>query len=504
VDPATDKVARITTERNGGEEPSIDPENGQIVYARWWFNRHLASETEPSGVTLDTARAVRADPVNLWQAITTTPAGDMSKLAGGHPRVRAETMAYQPVIFANGTLAGVRAENLTLFPATGRLAIQLFPHRFSEPRRIPASGPGSACSPAELPDGRLLFSYDPEGTGDFGLYTARLDGTRLEKLIDLPETLELDAAVLAPRRKPPVIDEMLDDLPRAYPVADEPQLRDNVTTFRFDCLNVFANAPVDAPFPDAPPLASGLRIRFYAALARPGAAGGDTVVLLRESPVDRSGAVHEHDLPADTPMFEQLVDAHGKVLRSVMGPTHVPGFNAGRYGHGTKCVGCHIGHSAIPVATSAHEGKRFNASPSAEATASSAVEGAGADRAIDRRARGSLGWVARGTTGERLRLAWASAIEVDTLVIYAIAPRVTEGTDLRVQEAELTFFRDGQQIRTEMLRREIQPAGTRIACQGVRIDALEIRPTKVAGRVQHRPAVGLAEVETRARIVEDS
>jgi hypothetical protein len=245
-----------------------------------------------------------------------------------------------------------------------------------------------------------------------------------------------------------------------------------------------------------------LRIRFYAALSRPGAVGGDTVVLLRETAVTRSGAVHEHELPADTPLFEQLVDAQGKVLRSVMGPAHVPGFNAGRYGHGTKCVGCHIGHSAIPVASSAHEGKRFNASPSAEVTASTVAIGSSAERAIDRRARGTLGWVAQGNAGERLRLAWRSPIEVDTLVIYAIAPQVTEGTDLRVQEAELAFFREGQQVRTDLVRREIQPSGTRIACQGVRIDALEIRPTKVAGKVQHRSVVGLAEVETRARIVE--
>src|SRR5207244_13193790 len=177
---------------------------------------------------------------------------------------------------------------------------------------------------------------------------------------------ELDPAPLVPRRRPPVIPPTMPDLPHALPVADERQLRDSINTFRFDCLNVFANAPLNAPIPDAPPLGQGLRIRFYATLSRPGSAAGDTVVLLREAPVDRDGAVHETELPADTPMFEQLIDAHGRVVRSASGPAHVPGFNSGRFGTGTKCVGCHIGHSVIPVARSAFEGSRFNASPSAE------------------------------------------------------------------------------------------------------------------------------------------
>ena len=38
---------RITSERNGGEEPSIDPLHGRIVYGRWLFNRYLPSDSEP-------------------------------------------------------------------------------------------------------------------------------------------------------------------------------------------------------------------------------------------------------------------------------------------------------------------------------------------------------------------------------------------------------------------------------------------------------------------------
>lgn len=507
TDPDTGGIRRISTERNGAEEPTVDAETGRIVYARWWFNRYRASEADPSGITLDGAKAVASDSVDLWHAISITPAGDGGRLAGGNPRVRAETMAYQPVVLADGTLIGVRAENASLFPSPGKLDLEIFPRRFAPPLRLHKPPEASACSPAALPDGRILFSYDPTGAGDYGLYTASADGSRIEKLVDLPESLELDAVVLAPRRTPPVIAEGFSDFPRSFPVVRETQLKDSVTTFRFDCLNVFTNAAVDAPFPDAPPFDQGLRIRFYAALSRPGRPGADSVVLLRETPVDPSGAVHEHELPADTPMFEQLVDAHGHVLRSVTGPAHVPGFNSGRFGHGTKCVGCHIGHSAIPVAFSAHEGKRFNASPSASVSASSVAEGtAGVRAAVDRRAKGPAGevaWVSKGPNGEYLRLAWKRPIAVDSLVLYAISPQSNEGTNLRIHELEVIFFQSDREVRREDLKREVEPTGTRLACQGVRVDAIEVRPIRVTGRVHHRAAVGLAEIETLARLTED-
>jgi hypothetical protein len=54
-------------------------------------------------------------------------------------------------------------------------------------------------------------------------------------------------------------------------------------------------------------------------------------------------------LPADVPLFEQLVDDHGRVLISAHGPAHVAGFNAGSPNSESRCLGCHFGHSAIPL-----------------------------------------------------------------------------------------------------------------------------------------------------------
>jgi hypothetical protein len=416
------------------------------------------------------------------------------------------TAAYQPAVLGDGTLVGVAADHSALYPAGGGLQLLAFPRGFAPAERLSGRW-GSACAPLALPDGRIVFSLDPAGRGDFGLYLTDRRGRRLERVVDLPGTLELDAAVLAPRRRPPVLPPTLMDLPHDLPATDPRQLHDGVTTFRFDCLNVFANAAVDVPIPDAPPLGEGLRIRFYAALSRPERAAGDTVVLVREAPVARSGEVHEDGIPADVPMFEQLVDARGRVLESASGPAHVPGFNAGRFGTGTKCVGCHLGHSAIPVAISAHDAKPFNASPSAEVTATSVAPGnQGPRAAVDRRSRGpvdQVAWVSGPAPDQCLTLSWRSPIEVDAVVLYAISPHSSEGTDLAVLECELRLLRDGREVRRRVVRRAISPRGTRIECQGERIDRLEIRPVRVTGKVHHRAAMGLAEVETVARLPED-
>ncbi len=500
-------LARITAERNGAEEPAIDPRSGRIVYARWWLNRYLASERDPLGATTDRALAVPADSTDLWQAVSIEPDGNGIKLAGGHPRVRAELAAYQPLVLADGTLLGVRGDLLEPGAGGKHLSLECFPGGFAAPRHLAgalAGGAGSACAPAVLPDGRIVFSYDPSGKGDLALYTTTPRGGAPRRLLDLPGTLELDAAPLTARRRPPVLSAGHPPIAETLPAFRTDQLGAAGRSFRFDCLNVFAMPPVDSPFPDGVPVQHGAKIRFYAVLARPEAVGGDSLVLVRESGIDLTGGVHEHDMPADTPMFEQLVDSRGRVLRSASGPAHVPGFNSGRSGGGTQCMGCHLGHSAIPVAKNYTSGETFNCSPSAEVTASSVAEGtAGARAAVDRRARGpadKVAWVAESPRGEWIRLAWSWPIDVSAMVLYPIGARASEGSDLRLLETEVVFFRNGKEVGKKLIRNEISRSGTRLECSWLRIDAVEIRPSRVTGRVRRVPAAALAEIETLARL----
>jgi hypothetical protein len=301
----------------------------------------------------------------------------------------------------------------------------------------------------------------------------------------------------------PLLTEPMPDLP----VTTVERLHDQTNTFRFDCLNVFANSGLDQPFPAAPPMQGGVRIRFYAALARPGVAGGDSVVLVGETPLTPGGAVHQEGMPSDVPMFEQLVDERGRVLRAALGPAHVPGMNSGRFGTGTKCVGCHAGHSALPVPESAGLGQWVNATPSADVTATSSAPGTAGPGAIgDRRTRGpatEIAWVALGAAGERLTLRWKWVIEVKTLVVYALGPDPAPGTDLQIHECELVFLRDGREVGRRVARGRLSPGGTRVECGDVRVNAIEIHPLRVTGLVLHRPAVAIAEVETIARLIEN-
>jgi len=300
VDAGGSNLIRITAERNGAEEPTVDPATGRIVYARWWTSRFFASNVDHGGVTEVPARALPGERRSLWHAISILPDGSDMKLAGGFPRRRDLTMAYQPLVLDDGTLVGVTADSLALAPRPGRLSLNVYPGGFAEPIQAPGA-PASMCSPAALPDGRLVVSCDPTGRGDFGLYCMARDASALERVLDLPRSLELDAAVLAPRPVPPILAAETTGLRRRMPAEGSVDAAGG--TMRFDCLNVFANGPVDFPIPDAPPPHRTTRIRFFAALSHPGSPAGDSATLFHESRVDRSGAVHEILTSADLPMF---------------------------------------------------------------------------------------------------------------------------------------------------------------------------------------------------------
>jgi len=501
-------LGRLTSDRNGAEEPTVDARTGRIVYARWWTNRFFASDSS-AGYTTERALAVPGDTVNLWHAISITSSGDFGRLAGGNPRVRLETMCYQPVTFEDGTLVGVRAANPGLDPAPGAVWLQVFRGGFAPALAIGTGGassaatetPARACAPAALPDGRLLFSGASMG-GDFGLFVCDREGRGIARVVDLPGTSELDAAVLAPRKKPPGPAYEGEPLPLERPPSSAEW--DRSETFRFDCLNVFTNAAVDVPIPDAPRLMPNLRIRFFGTVARPGRPGADSLILVRESRVHRNGAVHEDGVPSEIPMFEQLVDSTGRVLRTAMGPAHGAGFNVSRIGSGARCVGCHLGHSAISVPENYAKGARFNAGPSATVSASSVAPGTAGPRAVvDRRAKGpadQVAWVANGVESEWIRLEWGIPIELDTLVFYPWSANPKNHTGIEVREVAVSFLMKGQAIGQQQLRIRLSPQGTRVGCGGAVLDGIEVRPGRVSGTILGRRAAALAEIEALARI----
>lgn len=350
---------RLTSERNGAEEPCFDPRTGRVLFSRWWFNRQRPSFTDPAGFTVDPASAALPDSVNLWQAMEVRIDGGDERLAAGDPGGRRSAMAYQPAVLSDGSRVGVYATNLGLSPRPLGVGIQRFGRRFGPATHlagaiVPESGGDpysgalglaapAACSPAAAPGGGVFFAYDPAGRGDFGLYTMRRDGGGVVRLVDLPGSLELDPVAVVRRNEPRRVD--------GWPIVRRPDLppvriADLAARGRFlyHSLDVFSPAPAGLRMAGGIPARASARIRFYAALARPERAGGDTIVRVREAPVRPDGSVEEW-LPADTPLFEQVVDSTGRVLLSSHGAAHVAGFNAGRPGAEARCIGCHLGHS---------------------------------------------------------------------------------------------------------------------------------------------------------------
>jgi len=349
-----DVPRRITSERNGAEEPTLDPLRGEIVFARWWFNRFQAGAT---GLAVTAAEALPRDSVNLWEAVAMT--ADGFRLVCGDLGSRRATMAYQPAFLADKTPVGVYALNLGLWPSSGPLGLQRFPDRIGFAQRlagaaIPDSArhsygdavglaAPSACSPAGLPDGRVVFSYSPGARGDFGIYVVDRDANFAPwVLVDLPGTLELDPAPVVTRPAPwlrGVPGDSLGLLPAV--IGESPR-----GTFTYRSLGVFRDT---RQVPGAPSRVRGARLRFYAAPLASAGGDADSAILIRETPLAADGSIEARGLPADVPLFEQLVDDHGRVLISAHGPAHVAGFNAGSPNSESRCLGCHFGHSAIPL-----------------------------------------------------------------------------------------------------------------------------------------------------------
>jgi hypothetical protein len=75
------------------------------------------------------------------------------------------------------------------------------------------------------------------------------------------------------------------------------------------------------------------------------------------------------------------------------------------------------------------------------------------------------------------------------------------GTHLQLRNCLLVFFRDGREVGRATADR-VRPEGTRIDISPVRLDAVEVRPTRVSGTVEGRPTVALAEIEVIARLIE--
>jgi hypothetical protein len=504
-------VQRITTERNGAEEPTVDPVTGRIVFARWWMNVDRPSNVTRTGVSRNENEALTDDIANVWQAITIKPDGGELRLYAGFPRTRAGMQAYKPAVMTGGQLLCVYSGEHSLLTTPGPTGIRWFNKGADIERPLAgASLEGitstqSATDPAPMDDKEFLFSYAEDGA-DYDIWLGSLESGAVRKIVGLPGTLELDAQVVASRPVPPVLSDLLLGPRTELPPTEDPATLDELGTFRFDCMNIFMNGSVDEMIPDAPRIVKGARIRFFMNPQRTGSDEPDPSVLLKDTIVFPGGNIHVSDIPADVPLFEQIVDRNGRVLLTSSGRfAHVTGLNFERPGAGTKCVGCHTGHSLLTVPINKSTASWFNAAPSARVTASSyCVDPDGTDyppiRVVDRQAAIGIDtsiWLAASRKNQWIALRWDLPIEVRQIVLYPVLTPAGQG--IRIVDGDVSLYCDQSLVRTFPV---VGGALDRIQVDVdvSRVDSVVVSLRKTEGRYGHRRLPGLGEIEVSARI----
>lgn len=527
IDTTGTNLFRITTERNGGEKPTIDPLTGKILYSRWWVNIDRPSNLTSTGFTRVDSLALTTDIGNIWQVSFVNPDGDGLKQYGTDARTRKSIFSYRPRILPDGKMVSMFIPYLSMLNTSGSPGIRYYTKGFSEAHRVigvdsttplyiqnpPSYGtmqPPYAADPVSLPDGKILFSYASTVIEqDYGIYTCNLDGTGLTQIIDLPGTLELNAELFIPKTTPPVVQYLTSYDTNLVPPTTNPNTFYQGGLFRFDCINVYSNAPVDAPIEDAPQIKKNARFRFFFNFQREDINGQDHPILFREINLDRDGKIAEGDIPANISMFEQIIDSSGNVLVNRKGDiAHVTGMNFGNNGSGTKCVGCHAGHTLITVPPNLTEGSYTNLSTSADVRESSFRNLNGISykgiNTVDRMARNSdqkVNWISDGNTNEYVVLKWELPIDIRRFVLYDILPNSNNGTNIHVTDCELFLYKNNTVAKHIASTGELNTDGLTVQVSPITTaDSVKIIVKSFTGTVTNQSVAGLAEIETNARV----
>jgi hypothetical protein len=546
---------RITAERNGADRPQVDPMTGKIVYARWWRNHRFALNdesvvTDPNGGYvrnggLSAQRSTELDGSgkygdflwrNVWNPATINPDGTglaawgvsfLHTGDGNNGHVYGGAFSPGGDLYANffpmfnmteaAGFGGIRRYPRGPQPYTSIIGITFVTGdttRFANPPNSFGIYTGSyAGEPGFLSDGALVISWAPDVNQDYGLYRINPDGSGRTLIYDNPGTTELRARAVRARPLPPIVPDTVTQVPSLLPpTANGPYNGDGV--FSFNALNVYGNAPVDMDIVSAPPVGSAARIRFFIDHQRtsPGSFPNlDWPIMLAEQPVNADGSVINPSAPANVPLFEQLRSPSGTVPVT-RGPTqeqgaaHVAGMNFGRPGTVARCIGCHIGHSMIPVPASDADAQWSNLAPGAQVSVSSTRDANQNRGLIDRRVlKGEIWryWVSASgqTTNQWAQLTFPVPIQVQGVRLYN--PRFGDeaNSSVQVNSTNVRICSDTacNSVVATAPSGALAVSGTAVGFAGQTARAVRVDITSVTGTFYGARAAGLAEIEVFAR-----
>jgi hypothetical protein len=571
---------RITSERFGADTPTVHPTTGQITYSRFWRTAEVntGDQTKPTepvppgspGYGDVTPPPLPNSPpapvvrgideadfpgVNSWFLATINPDGTGVAMASGFRLDRELTQAWRPSYLPDGRVLALFIPQTPMQGYPGANGLRLFQHgpsapeflggpqhffngafpgdRPVDPAGVPVPAPMETpffyASAVPLPDGGFLVTGAPaHAPGDHDVYiqSAPNQMPTIFPGIDRRNTSELDAVVIAARPVPPAIPEvatgrLLDDAPATI----EEAKRDG-GTFEFVCDNIFFNAPVDSPIPNAPPIGRRLSIEFFMAPQRTGVSPADPPISIAVQPIGPDGKI-EQELPGGVPLFEVLRRLDNSIPVGRDGQIfHVGGMNFNRSGSGGSCVGCHAGHSMIevpadpswtnlaPSATVAASSSRV--SPLANGIATTLRPAAIVDRRTDPL---TSEWAAEEAGKDAsVELQWTVPIQAREVVVYGVKPNAPTGPrTVSVNGFEVVTLLvgertgDSRESAPAVVERVIGPAlsseGTTVSLDPTKeFDTLrvEIKAANVAGHFDGASVAALAEVEVISRIARDS
>lgn len=538
---------RITAERNGADRPTVDPATGKIVYARWWRNQRFAvndmSEVaDPRGGFkrkdgLSGERNFEIDGTaqyndylwrNAWHAATINPDGTGLTMFAGTYRDDELNSSYGGQFSPDGQFFfSNHFPMLNLTEAAGFGGVRRYqrgPNRHvrvigdtdvnlnyvnNNPVSYGVSVPPDgvyAVDAEPLADGRLVVSLTQNYLQDYGLYLVNGDGSNRIPLYDEPGRSELRARFIRARSAPVIPDSVNLNAALIPPPAGGPY--DGDGTYIFDAQNVYFNAPVDTDIISAPPVGSASTIKFFIDHQRHTTIETENLswpILLKTVPVAKSGSVREV-APANVPLFEQIRSADNTVpltgLLEKNGAAHVAGLNFGRPGQVQRCVGCHAGHSMIPVPD---DPLYTNLAPGAQITVSTSGNAAYDRGLVDRRVlKGEIYkmWTSQNGAqqGQWVRLLFPHPIRVRDVRLYNPRQGDEANSSLQVQSATVRLFADEnatQQVAENSVG-AVSISGTDVPFADVVARAVRVDITGMTGTFYGGAVASLAEIEVIA------
>jgi len=377
----------------------------------------------------------------------------------------------------------------------------------------------------------IVYSAASDWNQDYDLWWGLADGSVRERVTFADAgfgvgTSELRAKVLGPRVPPPVLpDPYRDDWDSAPhpdflpPTGAGPYDRDG--TFVFDDLNVYFNAPVDTDIVSAPPVGSAATIRLFADFQRRSTGSfpqQDWPILLDELAIAPAGRVTQPNAPAFLPLFEQIrssaatgyrvpVTAPGESFLAHPGAAHVAGMNFDRAGATARCVGCHAGHSQIPVPADDAGAAFTNLAPGAALIVSSTRDASTNDGLIDRRVMKGEIWrywnsdPAQPQEGQWIELAFPVPVSVRTVRLYDPRTGDEAGSSIHVAQATVRLYADAaaSDLVGSAITSDIAVTGTDVGFADVPARVVRVDLDAVSGTFYGLAIASLAEIEVIAR-----